>query len=336
MGDVGFPALVSPFGGAAGAEEAPNHGTNPGITAPGVPRPSFLGRDCKGKGNPMKIMAKRRRGQGPAVMLQVHPQHPHFGHRFWWWRRAPGGIRVRKRTRAFEGTSWPCRRLMGTVGLLDNCSVVPHAASQWTWCWRRDVLEEGCRAGHPRRTPRPLLAPGEESSPDSSVQPFIPAWFHGGRILGREALLVRPAGTWPPYKVLWAPRPATCILLCPSVLVPKCFGCPQVPQASGRVPPAAGQSLGRWSYTMFSAPGRGPWGGPGSCLLCSWASCSTGMLQSGHTFRTSSHLMRHLGGDTETGGVITGVLEKSHTSPPRLSALCTASGWQPALPLRGG
>lgn len=47
-------------------------------------------------------------------------------------------------------------------------------------------------------------------------------------------------------------------------------------------------------YTMFSAPGSGPWGGPRSCLLCSWASCSTGMLQSGHTFRTSSHLIRHL------------------------------------------
>lgn len=47
------------------------------------------------------------------------------------------------------------------------------------------------------------------------------------------------------------------------------------------------------SYTMFSAPGRGPWGGPRSCLLCNWASCRTGMLHSGHTFRTSSHLIRH-------------------------------------------
>lgn len=47
------------------------------------------------------------------------------------------------------------------------------------------------------------------------------------------------------------------------------------------------------SYTMFSAPGRGPCGGPRSCLLCSWASCRTGMLHSGHTFRTSSHLIRH-------------------------------------------
>lgn len=47
------------------------------------------------------------------------------------------------------------------------------------------------------------------------------------------------------------------------------------------------------SYTMFSAPGRGPCGGPWSCLLCNWASCSTGMLHKGHTFRTSSHLIRH-------------------------------------------
>lgn len=51
-----------------------------------------------------------------------------------------------------------------------------------------------------------------------------------------------------------------------------------------------------WSYTMFAAPGRGSWGGPGrSCLLWSWASWRTGMLQSGQTFRTSNHLMRHLG-----------------------------------------
>lgn len=47
------------------------------------------------------------------------------------------------------------------------------------------------------------------------------------------------------------------------------------------------------NYTMFSAPGRGPCGGPRSCLLCNWASCRTGMLHSGHTFRTSSHLIRH-------------------------------------------
>lgn len=64
---------------------------------------------------------------------------------------------------------------------------------------------------------------------------------------------------------------------------------------SGYPPAAPGQSVLAQSYTMFSAPGRGPWGGPGSCLLCSCASCSTGMLQSGHTLRTSSHLMRHLG-----------------------------------------
>lgn len=47
------------------------------------------------------------------------------------------------------------------------------------------------------------------------------------------------------------------------------------------------------SYTMFSAPGRGPCRGPRSCLLCNWASCRTGMLHSGHTLRTSSHLIRH-------------------------------------------
>lgn len=52
---------------------------------------------------------------------------------------------------------------------------------------------------------------------------------------------------------------------------------------------------------MFSAPGRGPWGGPWSCLLWSCASWSTGMLQSGHTFRTSNHLMRHLGRKKERG-----------------------------------
>lgn len=55
-------------------------------------------------------------------------------------------------------------------------------------------------------------------------------------------------------------------------------------------------------YTMFSAPGSGPCGGPRSCLLCSWASCSTGMLQSGHTFRTSSHLIRHLQKETTQEG----------------------------------
>lgn len=56
------------------------------------------------------------------------------------------------------------------------------------------------------------------------------------------------------------------------------------------------------SYTMFSAPGRGPCGGPRSCLLCSWASCRTGMLHSGHTFRTSSHLIRHLQSETPQEG----------------------------------
>lgn len=48
-------------------------------------------------------------------------------------------------------------------------------------------------------------------------------------------------------------------------------------------------------YTRFSIPGRGCWmGAGGSVLLACWASCKTGMLHSGHTFLTSSHLMRHL------------------------------------------
>lgn len=55
------------------------------------------------------------------------------------------------------------------------------------------------------------------------------------------------------------------------------------------------------NYTMFSAPGRGPCGGPRSCLLCNWASCRTGMLHSGHTFRTSSHLIRHLQNESTEG-----------------------------------
>lgn len=66
-------------------------------------------------------------------------------------------------------------------------------------------------------------------------------------------------------------------------LRPKCFGCVRAPRAGpGR------------DYTMFWEPGRGPCGGPGSGFPCSCASCSTGMLHRGHTFRTSSHLMRHL------------------------------------------
>lgn len=56
---------------------------------------------------------------------------------------------------------------------------------------------------------------------------------------------------------------------------------------------ASQQSDPTASYTMFSAPGRGPCGGPRSCLLCNWANCRTGMLHRGHTFRTSSHLIRH-------------------------------------------
>lgn len=61
---------------------------------------------------------------------------------------------------------------------------------------------------------------------------------------------------------------------------PKCFGCGRA--RPGRV------------YTMFCEPGSGTCGGPGSGFPCSCASCSTGMLHRGHTFRTSSHLMRHL------------------------------------------
>lgn len=49
-------------------------------------------------------------------------------------------------------------------------------------------------------------------------------------------------------------------------------------------------------YTTFSIPGSGCWMGPVvSMLPACWASCKTGMLHSGHTFLTSSHLMRHLG-----------------------------------------
>lgn len=49
-------------------------------------------------------------------------------------------------------------------------------------------------------------------------------------------------------------------------------------------------------YTTFSIPGRGCCVGPAvSALPACWASCKTGMLHSGHTFLTSSHLMRHLG-----------------------------------------
>lgn len=48
-------------------------------------------------------------------------------------------------------------------------------------------------------------------------------------------------------------------------------------------------------YTTFSIPGRGCCMGPGASMLpACWASCKTGMLHSGHTFLTSSHLMRHL------------------------------------------
>lgn len=54
------------------------------------------------------------------------------------------------------------------------------------------------------------------------------------------------------------------------------------------------------SYTRFSMPGRGCCiGTGGSVLLACWASCNTGMLHSGHTFLTSNHLMRHLGGRKE-------------------------------------
>lgn len=50
-------------------------------------------------------------------------------------------------------------------------------------------------------------------------------------------------------------------------------------------------------YTRFSMPGRGCCvGSVASVLLACWASCRTGMLHSGHTFLTSNHLMRHLGG----------------------------------------
>lgn len=50
-------------------------------------------------------------------------------------------------------------------------------------------------------------------------------------------------------------------------------------------------------YTTFSIPGRGCCiGTGGSGLPACWASCKTGMLQSGHTFLTSNHLMRHLWG----------------------------------------
>lgn len=48
-------------------------------------------------------------------------------------------------------------------------------------------------------------------------------------------------------------------------------------------------------YTTFSMPGSGCCMGPlVSMLPACWASCKTGMLHSGHTFLTSSHLMRHL------------------------------------------
>lgn len=69
---------------------------------------------------------------------------------------------------------------------------------------------------------------------------------------------------------------------------PKCFGCVRAPRAG------AGRARPGRDYTMFCEPGSGTCGGPGSGFPCSCASCSTGMLHRGHTFRTSSHLMRHL------------------------------------------
>lgn len=88
------------------------------------------------------------------------------------------------------------------------------------------------------------------------------------------------------------------------------------------------QQFDPWgNYTMFSAPGRGPCGGPRSCLLCSWASCRTGMLHSGHTFRTSSHLIRHLEDEkTQEEDVSPGLMAPPAQMPHGLNIICPSSG----------
>lgn len=59
----------------------------------------------------------------------------------------------------------------------------------------------------------------------------------------------------------------------------------------------------QFCYTRFSTPGKGcGTGAGGSVLPACWASWRTGMLHSGHTFLTSSHLMRHLGDRTGMTG----------------------------------
>lgn len=215
-----------------------------------------------------------------------------------------------------RGVAGGCR---GTFGWLDAAPSCPTPLPGGRRAGRRDVLEEGCRAGA-RGGPRvPLIAPGRGIEPGLECETLHPGTAPRRQVFGARGSSASAGGDVPPPIKCSAPgHPRPCLSLRAGAVV--LWLSPSPPG------PAAGQSLGRRSYTMFSAPGRGLWGGPGSCLLCSWASCSTGMLQSGHTFRTSSHLMRHLGEDTDNGeGVITRVLQTHHpawcsVNPVRVAA----------------
>lgn len=164
-------------------------------------------------------------------------------------------------------------------------------------CWKKAEVQA------PNKDPKSPPHPGnEESSSGLNARGSIPAQLHGG------SDGASPSRYLPRTKVLRVPH----VPACPSVL--RGSRCAQ----GG----AVGRSMGCWSYTMFSAPGRGPCGGPGSCCLCSCASCSTGMLQSGQTLRTSSHLMRHLRGGHAQGKGGYGVLRwETHSWDPNTAVL---------------
>lgn len=187
-GEAGSPAPVSPFGGAAGAEAAPNRGTNPGVAAPGVLRPNFPGRDCEGKGNPDAVTTKRDQPSRSRV------PHCVLGIVFDGGRGAQGAAGLGSVPGRSGGTWRRCRRLSGGSILLRRA---PR-------CFPADVvLEEGCAGRRmscraPAEDPESPPRPGRGIKPGLECESLHPGTAPQRQVLGARGSSASAGGDVPP------------------------------------------------------------------------------------------------------------------------------------------
>ena len=81
-------------------------------------------------------------------------------------------------------------------------------------CWKKDVVQA------PTEDPESPPCPGRGIEPGLECEILHAGTAPRRQVFGARGSSASAGGDVPPSKVLRAPRPAACVLACPSVLVP--------------------------------------------------------------------------------------------------------------------